>query len=138
MCNNFKETKRKQVIGYKVVGKRNGKYYSVFTGKPYPTDGRNIPKWKTQKPLTGLFNKYILDERDYGWEDEMVGRTAVFLKLEIAEDLLKECLHCRYGERPQYEIIIVKVELKEDLIAARYQDGNVICGRNMTVVSEVN
>jgi len=129
MCYNFRKTKRKAVIGWKLVAvkKSTGEYYSAAMGFKYK-DGK-IPVCKKQKRIRDGFRDTILKNC---FEDEMVGRTSVFLTKSAVEDTFCS----RNGMTKQYEFQAVKVKLTKDLIMADYGCYTVFAGKNIKFLKE--
>ena len=125
MCYNFRKTKRKAVIGWKLVAvkKSTGEYYSAAMGFKYKNG--KIPVCKKQKRIRNGFRNTILKDC---FEDDMVGRTSVFLTKGAVENTFwSKCL----GTKKGYEIKAVKVKLTKDLIMADYGSYTVYAGRNI-------
>lgn len=162
MCNNFKEIKEKEFIGYKVVAKYNNQYYSIFTGEKYPENGGKMPIWFDQSaPLTGYFNSDVLMGEDRhlenikwlknektnsscpyrtpppGWRKEIVGRTSVFKSLKSAQDLLTICVYRKCYASMKFKFLVVKAKVEVSLMKAEYRETEVMCGKRITFLEEV-
>ena len=150
MCENLEKTTLKTFVGFKVVGKhkKTGKYFSVFTGKPYPENGR-IPKWITQKPLSGHFNSFILPgsrkkHREFmkksinhgGWVSNLIGRTSAF-KEYVDADYLCNKINTHSNTEKDFDFIIVKIKLTDGLMTGTYGDSKVMVGRHMEIIKEM-
>ena len=150
MCWDFKNTKRKNVTGYKVVAvnEKNGKYYSVMTGNEYPVN-EDMPIWTTQKEeITLYFMCNILDmkyvdpeeyaeERHPAWNDEMVGKTTVFIQKAQALKFRDNLIVYKHLNKREYRIVVVKARLKKGLKVALYQLSEVYIGKRIEIISEV-
>lgn len=159
MCEQFKKTKRRKVVGYKLVAKKGKRYYSLLTGNAYPKNGK-VPIWASQTKaimqnsfwhpvLPGnkrLLNRWIdgLVSRSSAFSNEMVGRSAVFFDERSAFSFLRDVN--KILEDPDYsrsikkgyKVIIVKAEVEEKLLEARYRNATVFAGKKLTILNEVS
>jgi len=139
MCNDFQETHRKRVTGYKVVAQNleTKKFHSVLTGFEYPDEKELIPNWLHQRNAIALdfFWEYILpgsmdryedlvrrgtQSRSGGWRYKMIGRTNVFVKEEGATKLKHHIIENSSGIKLGFEIVVVKARISRKLLESRY------------------
>ncbi len=123
----------KERYGYKVVAKKGNKYYSLAMGFCY-NDHKNIPEIKVQKRLSTQFSDDILKHNSYGFEPNMIGRTAIFQYLYDARKVYREaCCYVRDG----YEVVIVLAVVSVDLMSGSYGIDRVIGGKKIKFYGEI-
>jgi len=125
MCEILGSYKEKDsFVGYKVAVKRNGKYYSYWTGVEYKigpveeckdmsekgivtTTDLRVSYNPKMKGYTGLF--YSLEDAEYNCKYHwmMYYNPIVFLKMKISNDLQKGQLRTRTLDNELYFINIV-------------------------------
>lgn len=128
MCNDLKPIADFEAIVYKVVAKRpkGRRLYSIAMGFAYPTIKGNIPKIKVQHGIGNHFDSDILRNKGHrAYTEEMVGRTAGFVKRAEALDLMYDI-----GPIAGYDVLIKKAKLTIDLMKGEYA-GHVIAGRHI-------
>lgn len=159
MCTNLKPSKKEKFIGFKIVAKnkKTGDYHSILTGNKYPKNGEKIPVWYSQKKGSkAIFNSSVLAGTkrkhyqyikkpylvDGFWEINMVGRTAAFkikkdafYKIEWWKSRTGPQYNCSYFDN--FNIVVVKVEIENDLMTGKYDDKKVCAGRKLTILKEV-
>ena len=138
MCELRTISSRVKIQGYKVVAKKpKGKrYYSIAMGFRYPLDG-HIPIVRRQRKICGDFAEDITSKNAFGYRDNMVGRTSVFLRLnELSKsDQLKRWKE--RGIRSGYKLIIVRVVVSGDTMEGYYGDCKIAAGRYIHFMEEV-
>ena len=145
MCDlnkRYSHKKQVPVTAYKVVAKRDGKYYSVSMGCEYPNLGEwgKVPIVTHQVRLTGYFNDNILDPSEIaGYRKEMVGRTAGFVPISVKKAVeICNCCRTLLNSDHSFSFILVKVELRKSLLIGFYRTATVVAGREMKIVEEVD
>ena len=139
MCKLNKHiTDKKEVIGYKVVAKRdNNEYYSIAIGFKYRQPIMSFGKRTVQKPIGNFFS--LLKKYDKYYNSNLVGRTAAFCDLDDAKEMKK-------NQRHSYaNIVVVKVRLTNRLMSGTYPrsafdfrpDPKVVAGHTMEILEEI-
>ena len=124
MCDLKRKSTRKEAIGWKVVAVIDGEYYSPAMGIKYPKKGE-IPVPQIQKRISSYFDDSILRPKQLAYNEEMIGRTAIFLRKRDAEGLAT-----RIRLETSIEIKTIKAKLTKDLMCGDYC-GKVIAGRHI-------
>lgn len=144
MCELTENLKAKSRIGYKVAVKKGGKYYSPAMGHEYKTG--DVPIITEQKEMgTGFFIDDILF-RNY--KENMVGRSAAFVKKEDAKNLYFTIFKRIINQRNSFllKLVILKVRLSKELMNGEYKFNfkfnliyhySVIAGKHMKILKEV-
>jgi len=150
MCEHFRKTSKRVVIGYKVVAKhkKTGKYYSFMTGNKYPSKDTDMPVWcserKTLAPgfsriLPGDINKHRQLAKDnwknYGWKKEQIGKTGAFVRMKMAYKY-RDYVMPRFNGS-SHDLIVVKVKLSKELVKADLSCEIVFCGKRIEILEEV-
>lgn len=134
MCYNFEPTIKNAFVGYKVVAKKNGKYYSILTGNLYPKTGKPIPVWSSQRKGLGIFYQLLPGNkkqheiwekkrsRENGlWKKEMVGKTSIF---DSQKDAVSRMNAWRLipiqAKASGFILVVVKARLSGKLLRAKY------------------
>ena len=116
MCKlTEKYTKSKSFTGYKVVYKKDGKYYSPATGIEYKED-MDIPRIRKRRPLAaslGLFVDVFNKQRGV-YEPLMKGKTALLCNH-------KEAIGVRDWNSDDFELSVVKMIISGDLHEGSYK-----------------
>ena len=98
MCRIVRETKRKSVTGWKIVGQRDdGKYYSLFTGKDY-INGKECPPPEFVDELIYIGNTDL----SVSISDGMRGRTGLFKNRQTAEYMLESLCYTIKSDIREY------------------------------------
>lgn len=141
MCTDFMPTTKKKVQGYKIIWIDSaGHYRSITTGNKYPSAGRRMPVWKTQRNRPcGMMKDTILDKYNMFYRKAMEGRTAAFTSLYGVSATLGavgdyDKVHLKMTDGT---LAIVHVELTDDLLNAEYQCKDVYCGRKIHFLNVV-
>ena len=128
MCIIVRETKRKSVTGWKIVGQRDdGKYYSLFTGKDY-INGEECPppEFVDSCIYVGNTNSSVYIS------DGMRGRTGLFKNRKTAE-YMRASLCCitnpDTGDYFKKRAKVVKMTISGDIAEGRVGFG---CGSTRT------
>ncbi len=143
MCTLYSDSYPDESIPmcYKVVLKRkaDGKYISAAMGFEY-VSGDLVPVVVQQKKIA-YFNSDILKNC---FERKMAGRTAAFENLVGANDLRDKIADSLAGlvvmgfERPGvYQVVVLVVRLRGDVVRGYYGPDSVYAGRRMDIVKEV-
>jgi hypothetical protein len=146
MCKVLKQTKRKKVTGYKVVIKKNKKYYSPMTGIEYITNKKVTPvktledynKYEHNRtnsdflaPFSWLLNDGFLRTL---YQKSAEGKTAIFKT--------KKDLHARYPDIDE-DLVIIKMTLSRNICEGYYNGGttgssvNVFMGEFIESIEEI-
>jgi len=159
MCEDFRETDKEEVVGFKVVAKNNktGEYHSLISGEKYPEKDEDMPVWISQKfQISEFFDNWILPRTEkklkelmeedgnvarttcdpYKWfRPTMVGRTAVFQGRLYANDYCRIWGRVRQG----YTCVVVKAKISKDLMRAQFDSYKrvVFCGKRIEILEEV-
>ena len=136
MCNLTKHLKDERVFGYKVVAKKDYKYYAIAMGFEYKQPSMTFSKDDrlVQKSLSPYFRDFILNTKKRAFKENMVGRTAAFFDVEEAAYLKHGvCYSCSMS----YKVVIVMVELSNDIMEGFYGTGIVYAGRTIKILNEV-
>ena len=134
MCTFYRKPKKDSFIGYKIVIKIAGEYYSPATGLKYPLDGSPIPVLKEARRLVTCYVR-MTDPDNSAYNKDMVGRTAVFLSLKDARQekgWLKE-----WTRVISYGLKILRVKISNDLLVGRYGTSEIVAGRVMEIMDEI-
>lgn len=147
MCEVLKTTKRKKVAGYKLVIKKNDKYYSPMTGIEYMSNKKITPvvtaedysKYKHNRASSEFLAEFswllkgkILESL---FSKTMKGKTAIFKT--------KTDLHLRYPEIDE-NLTIVKMTLSNNICEGYYRAGwhgtsvKVFMGEFIESIEEIN
>ncbi len=133
MCKLTKTKNDGMACGYKVVAKKDGKYYSLAMGFCY-NDHKSIPTVTEQKRISTQFTDDILQVNSYAFEANMVGRTAIFGYLRDAIDIYKEA--CMYSKET-YSVVIVRARIYDDLMSGEYGLSKVVGGKRIEFDDEI-
>ena len=141
MCDLTKSLKKKNFKGYKVVAEgKDGKNYSVAMGFCYD-DFDQIPGISKQKRISNFFHKHILSNRGYGFSQEMVGRTAVFVNARDAVNLVRGINEESQYIKPEFCKKRIKVKqaiVSKALMSGKYGEAEVVAGRKIKIGKEIN
>ncbi len=137
MCDLNLDSIHEKTEGYKIVARKpNGKrYFSLAMGFKYPLDG-HIPIVRKQRRISSGFKSDIISELSAAYRKNMIGRTAVFISLTDARYdyiYIKE----RQIER-EYKVVIIRVEITGDIMSGVYAGSQVVAGRHIRFIEEVN
>ena len=126
MCQIVRETKKKNVTGWKIVGQRDdGKYYSLFTGKDYINGGEcPPPEFVDERIYIGNTDSSVFIS------DRMRGRTGLFKNRQTAEYMLESLCHTIKPDIREYfkkHGKVVKMTISGDIA-----EGRVGFGRSST------
>lgn len=113
--------------GWKVIGVKDGKYFSVCMGFEYSF---SIPIVNIQKKLAGYFFDNVLTNKDL-FIPKMLGRTGVFLNKEDAERLVKKIN--MVGRIDKNFIIAIKRAVVSNacLFGEHGKDEGIVAGKNI-------
>lgn len=136
MCILRRNSKRKKVIGYKVVLKiRNGKYKSLAMGFTYPKEGFiSIPE--KQKRLSTYFINNILTDCN-AYVKGMLGKTSVYILLKAARDLQDNIIFMTRRDSIKDKIVVIKIELTKQLVNGYYDQYHIVVGKHMKFIKEM-
>jgi hypothetical protein len=127
----------KRVRCFKVVGARDGGFYSLAMGFKYPAAG-HIPVVTEQKRISEAYCNNILTDfsehhrnRVYDlllYSRLMVGRTAGYLN---RDDAMRDA-HSHLGRTlPGFDVAVVEIILSESLMYGEYSNCPVVAGKHM-------
>ena len=130
MCVLTEEIIDKEVTVYKVVAvnKRSGNYFSLAMGFRYVN--KLIPIIKIQRVLCGFFTDDILDSDGNSYESLMKGRTAAFINIKDAFDLIDSRSYYK-RKKHYYTVEVKKAVLSIDLMKGNFWDRPIIAGRKI-------
>ena len=146
MCelSSVLEVSQKPFIGYKVAlqHKRSKKYYSPAMGCEYKVGP--VPVVNEQKCLTNYFRDDILSDEFNLFKKNMVGRTAVFESLDVAEELkyvMGDVAYYGVEEDEDYDVVILKMTISGKLMRGYYTIGlvksDVVAGRHIDKIEKL-
>lgn len=134
MCYLTKKAPRakKEQVGYKIVAVKDGKDYSPATGVEYKEGNKKIKVPDIQRKIVLSFFDGLLNDREFGYVENMVGRTAVFLRKNDA---------CRMAESyttviPGYQITVSKAKVSVAMLYGTYQLFDVCAGRKLELLEK--
>jgi len=144
MCYALKKTRRKSVIGYKVVAKKvedDRSYYSIATGIKYPSaKAEKLPRCELQNQIGNYFLWDLTDRYSRNYVEELQGKTSIFLKLKDAK-----MLHRRIKKNQDllsYSFIMVKIKITDNIYSGLYnipcneERSNIMIGERMEFLKE--
>ena len=116
MCDLVRTIPESEVTGYKVVAKKNGKYYSFAIGFQYKQPIHRF-KGRRVKQNTLVDWNSVLYNYNYYYNEDLIGRTAAFKSKKhatlLADKIIKRNLR---GYPKDIEIVVVKVKLSGRLM----------------------
>lgn len=121
-------------IGFKVVVKYEGKYYSPFTGISYhqPIPTKSIKSVTSETDfIFGLVPSKIEYTRYFWYESKMIGKTGVIVDAQKAQDVFREL------SRDFDNLVIVKAIVEEDLHHALFDYSPTVVGNKITILEEI-
>lgn len=121
--------KAKIFTGYKMVLKRNNRYYSPYTGLVYYP--RKIPIMKKYRTNTidGFLSKGVLNEVGRFYEKKMEGKTGVFITKSAAENFREQT--------DDTDCVLLKITIKGGLIRGIFANSSIIAGEYIESVKEL-
>ena len=139
MCVNIRPSKRKEFVGYKVVTKCKGEYYSPCTGYKYPHNGAiermdiirpTLRAW-LEKGLTVKLSEW------YHYNPNMLGYTAVFKHKEVAIDKVESWMFYYGLSEKGHSLCVVKIRLYGKLKNGDFDHTPVVLGNHIEILEEV-
>jgi hypothetical protein len=135
MCTRSDKISKKRT-GYKVILKKDGKYYSSFTGQRIKVgDVPDPPKHAYR--LSGYWSS-DLDDQIFNkcgfYDSSFAGFTAAYIFKDAAIELLRNMKYISID--PDYIPVIVKITLAVAFVG-EYRDNAVIAGTKITKLNEV-
>ncbi len=126
MCK-VSDVKTRKRVGYKVVVKENGKYYSKPTGIEYKESSMVCGLSKERVGTVGGDNIPLSDKRSQHYNEKMVGRTSVLTSVESAERV----------KRYFWGNCIVKMKLKGTCYEGNFGGMDTIVGSEIATIEEL-
>lgn len=138
MCFLTKKLNKELVEGYKVVAEKDGKNYSLAMGICYEdySDGMPILKKGCQYQISRHYNNRILENKNFGFSEEMQGRTAIFLDERNA--FYEAYQHILIF--PSYLVKVKRARVSVDLMEgtiAEFSTTEVVAGRKIELFEEI-
>ena len=132
MCKLTNKIDIVTAYGYKIVIKEHGKFYSPIMGIEYKEGPVEIPLVQKNSVET-VSSDILIDRSERGcFEENMVGRTCIFLDKEVALDQLKS-----WKDYCDKKLVLVRIAVSGDLMVGNYGSyQHVIGGKNIVFIHE--
>lgn len=135
MCTLNKVLNDESAIVYKYAAKHNetGRYYSPCTGIEYKNGPVEIPT--VQKSIDQSYHPDIIIPGSIWYREEMVGRTAGFEDLSVAQE------KARFNSIIDgYTAVVLKIRLSKELMSGIYNwpDEYIVAGKEIEILEEVS
>lgn len=134
MCSLTSKHIKNYVHGYKVVAKYKNKYYSPAMGTQYRND-KPIEIPEVQRRLIDSYVETILHKGSYAYQEDMVGRTAIFCD---KADAKKEARYQRTNLIDHdYEIKVLSARVYNDVMIGNYGSKSIAAGCKIHFYKEI-
>ena len=138
MCN-ITDIKTRKRIGYKVLGYKDNKFYSTFTGQEIKV-GRVPRPPRNANRLNNYWTRELDDNtlRTTGFYNKLfAGKTGLFTNIEHAKRM------CRYITNlatfdDKIKIVLVKIKFDNTTFLGEYSSNEVICSDVIKSIEIVN
>lgn len=118
---NFEKIRKDRVVGFKLVRKSHGNYYSIATGSYRYKIGH----------LDKMSNYPRLYKKTKTYKEEMVGKIAIFQYIEDIEKI--------YGKVHPDDFVILKIMLVGNIMSASVNNKVLAyAGENIATIEEVD
>jgi hypothetical protein len=138
MCKLTEKTQMRS--GYKVLGYKNNKFYSTFTGQQIKVG--NVPKPPTRaKRLSSFWTIEVTTEKLRSlllYNEEFAGKTGAFTNLIDARNIAIQITDCLIDTK--FTIVIVYIVFKGTVYSGAYNYSCIIAGdtiKSMKIIKQM-
>ena len=136
MCTILKEVCLSEYTGYKVLAKKDGEYYSIFTGQKVSL-GQVQPHPECFNPLTLNWNGVLFDDVKFSsvafYDPNYVGNTAVFVNYNtVLRFFNHQCTTVEEG----YELALVRITLTNINLMGEFYEDFTLAGSYIVSIDE--